>query len=117
MHWVFVSNSRHRVFDAHEIDVPRGIFAEVCADVRATRVEMDGDGDHVYLLVQSNAEILGLGKELGTVQPGKRANLLLLRSDPTQSVDAYGSIAKIILHGKVLDPADLTATNSVGVGR
>ena len=37
---------------------------------------------------QSNAEILGLGKELGTVQPGKRANLLLLRSDPTQSVDA-----------------------------
>jgi imidazolonepropionase-like amidohydrolase len=66
---------------------------------------------------QSNAEILGLGKELGTVQPGKRANLLLLRSDPTQSVDAYGSIAKIILHGRVLEPADLTATNSVGVGR
>lgn len=66
---------------------------------------------------QSNAEILGLGKELGTVQPGKRANLLLLRSDPTQSVDAYGSIAKIILHGRVLDASDLNATNSVGAGR
>ena len=58
---------------------------------------------------QSNAEILGLGRELGTVQPGKRANLLLLRSDPTQSVDAYGSIAKVILHGKVIDTADLSA--------
>jgi hypothetical protein len=58
---------------------------------------------------QSNAEIFGLGRELGTVQPGKRANLLLLRSDPTQSVDAYGSIAKVILHGKVIDTADLSA--------
>jgi len=46
---------------------------------------------------------------LGTVQPGKRANLLLLRSDPTQSVEAYASIAKIILHGKLLDPTDLNA--------
>lgn len=66
---------------------------------------------------QSNAENLGLGKELGAVQPGKRANLLLLRSDPTQSVDAYGSVAKIILHGRVIHASILSATNSVGAGR
>ena len=59
---------------------------------------------------QSNAEILGLSRELGTIQTGKRANLLLLRSDPTQSVAAFGSIAKVILHGKVLDAAEFSAT-------
>jgi REP element-mobilizing transposase RayT len=29
VHRVFVSNSRRRVFDAREIDVPRSIFADV----------------------------------------------------------------------------------------
>ena len=57
----------------------------------------------------SNAEILGLSGEIGTVQGGKRANLLLLRADPTQTVDAYVEIVKVILHGKVLEPADLAA--------
>lgn len=33
------------MFDAREFDVARGIFAEVCADVRATQVEMDGEDD------------------------------------------------------------------------
>ena len=59
----------------------------------------------------TNAEVLGLSHELGTVQVGKRANLLLLRSDPTRSVDAYGSIAKVILHGKVLESPDLAANH------
>jgi REP element-mobilizing transposase RayT len=48
VHWVFVSRSRRRVFDTGAIDVPRGIFAEVCLDAQATRVEMDGDDDQVH---------------------------------------------------------------------
>ena len=58
---------------------------------------------------QSNAEQLGLSREVGTVQVGKRANLLLLRADPTQTVDAYDEIVKIILHGKVLERTELAA--------
>jgi imidazolonepropionase-like amidohydrolase len=65
---------------------------------------------------QTNAEALGLSHELGTVQVGKRANLLLLRSDPTRSVDAYGSIVKVILHGKVLEPRDLAANHQAPSG-
>ena len=34
----------------------------------------------------SNAIALGLGREIGTVEVGKRANLLLLSADPTQTV-------------------------------
>jgi imidazolonepropionase-like amidohydrolase len=57
----------------------------------------------------SNAEALGLSREVGTVQVGKRANLLLLREDPTRNIDAYDSVEKVILHGRVLDPAELAA--------
>jgi imidazolonepropionase-like amidohydrolase len=57
----------------------------------------------------SNAEILGLGGDIGSVQTGKLANLLLLRADPSRTVDAYVEIVKVIVHGRVLDPADLTA--------
>jgi putative transposase len=40
------------VFGAEAIDVLRGIFADVCSDAHATRVQMDGEDDHVHLLVQ-----------------------------------------------------------------
>jgi imidazolonepropionase-like amidohydrolase len=60
----------------------------------------------------SNAEALGLGGEIGTVQPGKRANLLLMREDPTHTIQAYDEIVKIILHGQVLDRTELAANRT-----
>ena len=56
-----------------------------------------------------NARALKLDGEIGTVQVGKRANLLLLRQDPTATIDAYAGIVKVILNGRVLDPANLAA--------
>jgi imidazolonepropionase-like amidohydrolase len=55
----------------------------------------------------TNAQALKLDRDIGTVQVGKRANLLLLRQDPTQTIDAYAGIAKVILNGRVLDPSEL----------
>jgi imidazolonepropionase-like amidohydrolase len=57
----------------------------------------------------ANAEALGLDKEVGTVEEGKRANLLLLHEDPTKTIRAYDKLDKIILRGQVLDPATLAA--------
>jgi hypothetical protein len=57
----------------------------------------------------TNARALKLDQVIGTVQVGKRANLLLLRQDPTQTIDAYAGIAKVILNGRVLDPSELAA--------
>jgi hypothetical protein len=56
-----------------------------------------------------NARALHLDHEVGTVQIGKRANLLLLRGDPTQTIDAYQTIVKVVLGGRVLDPSELSA--------
>jgi imidazolonepropionase-like amidohydrolase len=60
----------------------------------------------------SNAEALKLDRDVGTVQVGKRANLLLLQQDPTQTIQAYGGIVSVVLGGRVLDPADLAANRA-----
>lgn len=48
-----------------------------------------------------NAEVFGL-QDLGTIEPGKTANLLLLHADPLASVDAWNAIESVILHGEVI---------------
>jgi imidazolonepropionase-like amidohydrolase len=60
----------------------------------------------------TNAQALHLDREIGTVQVGKRANLLLLRQHPTQTIDAYAGIVKVILNGRVLDPSELEANRA-----
>jgi imidazolonepropionase-like amidohydrolase len=57
----------------------------------------------------SNAEALGLAQDIGTVQVGKRANLLLLRQNPTRTIEAYDGIVKVILRGRVLEREELAA--------
>ena len=60
----------------------------------------------------SNAQALKLDQDIGTVQVGKRANLLLPRQDPTQTIEAYAGIVNMLLGGRMLDPADLAANRS-----
>jgi len=60
----------------------------------------------------SNARALHLDGDIGTVSVGKKANLLLLRADPTQTVQAYGDIVKVILGGRVLEPQGLAANQA-----
>lgn len=62
-----------------------------------------------------NAEALELNREIGTVQAGKLANLLLLRKNPTETVEAYDAIVKVILRGRVIDRSELAANPSNGV--
>jgi imidazolonepropionase-like amidohydrolase len=57
----------------------------------------------------TNALAMKLDKDIGTVQVGKRANLLLLRQDPTTTIEAYAGIVKVILNGRVLETSELAA--------
>jgi putative transposase len=52
VHLVFVTKYRRYVFDARAIEALRRIFDSVCSDAQATLVEMDGEDDHVHLLVE-----------------------------------------------------------------
>ena len=52
VHLVFVAKYRKKVFDKEAIDRLRTYFAKVCTDFESTLVEVDGERDHVHLLVE-----------------------------------------------------------------
>ena len=51
VHLVFVTKYRRKIFDQDAIEKLRGYFASVCADFYVELVEMDGERDHVHLLI------------------------------------------------------------------
>lgn len=48
----------------------------------------------------NNARQFKIDSQVGTIEPGKVANLLLLRKSPLDSLDAYDSIVTIWIHRK-----------------
>ena len=57
----------------------------------------------------TNAAFFGLAADYGTIEPGKRASLLLLRADPLASVTAFDTIDAVILGDRVLARSELAA--------
>ena len=53
------------------------------------------------------AKFLGKEKESGTIELGKRADLVLLSADPTKDIHALDQIFAVILNGRYLDRAKL----------
>lgn len=60
-----------------------------------------------------NAKAFGLEKDIGTIQKGKIANLLLLNKNPLLSAEAYNTIDYIFLHGKAIPRASLSAGKNI----
>ena len=52
VHLVFVTKYRGAVFDSEAIETLRAVFSDICVDFEATLIEMDGEHDHVHLLVE-----------------------------------------------------------------
>ena len=50
-HLVFVTKYRRNVFKDRHLEALRETFAKICLDFDAELVEMDGEDDHVHLLV------------------------------------------------------------------
>ena len=51
VHLVFVTKYRRCVLDAQAIETLRHIFSKVCTDFAAHLVQLDGENNHVHLLV------------------------------------------------------------------
>jgi imidazolonepropionase-like amidohydrolase len=56
-----------------------------------------------------NARLFGIDDRYGTIEAGKVANLLLLRHDPLASSSAFDTIQSVILKGRVVPRAVLSA--------
>jgi putative transposase len=52
VHLVFVTKYRRKVFDRDALNRIKKLFADICLQVNADLVEMDGERDHVHLLVR-----------------------------------------------------------------
>ncbi len=77
VHLVFVAKYRRHVFDGPAIERLREIFADVCRDFEARLVEMDGEDDHVLLLVEYPPRV----SVSGLVNSLKGVSSRLLRRD------------------------------------
>ncbi len=58
------------------------------------------------------AEAYGKDDDLGTVEPGKVADLVVLDADPLASAEAYGRVALVVKEGARVDR--LTAAPALG---
>ncbi len=58
-----------------------------------------------------NAVAFGLSADLGTIEAGKRADLLLLRADPLKTIAAYDAIETIFLNGNPIPRGSLLPAN------
>ena len=56
------------------------------------------------------ARFLGRQVTEGTIEVGKRANLVLLDADPLTDIRNTGRIAAVIVRGRVLSKADIDRT-------
>ena len=56
-----------------------------------------------------NAKAFGLEDQLGTVESGKRADLLLLAENPLSDIAAYDTIEVVITGGHPIDRQALSA--------
>jgi hypothetical protein len=57
----------------------------------------------------SNARKFKLDAQVGTIEPGKIANLVLLKQSPLESLEAYDSITTVWVHGKEISRDSLAA--------
>ena len=57
----------------------------------------------------NNARKFKIDSQVGTIEPGKIANLVLLKKSPLESMDAYDSIVTIWIHGKQVSRDNLAA--------
>ena len=64
-----------------------------------------------------NARMFRLDDQIGTIEPGKTANLLLLGANPLESVKAYDAIELVLLHGRPIPRTELSARSSASSGR
>lgn len=57
----------------------------------------------------NNAREFKLDAQLGSIEPGKVANLVLMKQSPLETVDAYDSITTVWVHGKAISRESLAA--------
>lgn len=61
----------------------------------------------IVAATRGGARAMGRGDELGTVEAGKHADLLVLRADPTATVENFRQLEAVVRGGELRPLAEL----------
>ena len=76
-------------------------YAEAVLGEARALAEVLSTAEVIAILTQNAAEFLGLGDETGTIDAGKRADLLIVDGDPLADISAIAEVAMVIQAGQV----------------
>ncbi|APJ04349.1 amidohydrolase family protein [Silvanigrella aquatica] len=61
----------------------------------------------------NNAKFFNLNDAYGSIADGKIANILLLKKNPLESIEAYNEIDSVIIHGKIYEREVFSANSKM----
>ena len=70
----------------------------------------------IRIATLNGAEFLGVADRLGSVEPGKLADLVVVRGDPAARIEDIENVEIVFKEGRALDPAGLAASARGRVG-
>ena len=66
------------------------------------------DGAQVIQIATLNsAKVMGLDREAGSIEAGKRADMILVEGNPLEDFSTLRRVQRVISSGRVFNPADL----------
>jgi imidazolonepropionase-like amidohydrolase len=63
----------------------------------AIKAKEMGSHDTLVSTTRTNAELLGIDREVGTIEPGKRADLLVVDGDPLENISILQDVSKLVV--------------------
>jgi len=66
--------------------------------------------DALAMATRLGAEAIGLDEDLGTIEPGKLADLVLLEADPRVDLRNTERVEQVMMNGRLFDAATMTET-------
>ena len=61
----------------------------------------------IVAATRNGAEVIGRGEELGTLEAGKLADIIVVNGDPLQDLSAVGNVELVVKNGKIINPEEL----------
>ena len=66
--------------------------------------------DVIKLATLGSARVMGMDGEVGSIEAGKRADMILVDGNPLQDFHALRKVTRVISNGRVFDPVELWKT-------
>ncbi|WP_340393548.1 amidohydrolase family protein [Paenibacillus sp. FSL E2-0177] len=67
----------------------------------------------IELVTKSNAEILGIDHQTGTIEVGKYADLIMMEQNPLENIKALSDVAMVMVRGNLIQTPSVTRIQAV----